>query len=75
MAISVLYLLVMVGTDSTTNCEEGAVRLVDGSTTESGRLDVCKSGIWGSVCGNGFSTTDAYVVCRELGLGISGTHT
>ena len=55
------------------NCKEGAVRLVNGSTQQSGRLEVCTNNIWGSVCGDGFDVTDAHVVCRELGLGISGT--
>ena len=54
------------------NCQEGAVRLVNGSTQQSGRLEVCTNNIWGTVCGDGFDVTDAYVVCRELGLGISG---
>ena len=49
------------------------MRLVNGSTVESGRLEVCSNNIWGSVCGNGFSVTDAYVICRQLGLGESGT--
>jgi deleted-in-malignant-brain-tumors protein 1 len=53
------------------NCQEGAVRLVNGTSSEAGRLEVCSNGIWGSVCGKGFDVTDAYVVCRELGFGIS----
>ncbi|XP_019850479.1 PREDICTED: scavenger receptor cysteine-rich domain superfamily protein-like isoform X2 [Amphimedon queenslandica] len=57
--------------ESTGECEEGSVRLVNGSTGESGRLEVCTNNIWGSVCGRGFSVTDAYVVCRQMGLGES----
>ena len=44
------------------------MRLVNGSTGDSGRLEVCSNNIWGSVCGRGFSVTDAYVVCRQMGL-------
>ena len=33
---------------------------------------MCSNNIWGSVCGEGFSTTDAYVICRQIGLGQSG---
>ena len=33
---------------------------------------MCHNNIWGSVCGQGFDFTDAYVVCKELDLGISG---
>ncbi|XP_019849144.1 PREDICTED: deleted in malignant brain tumors 1 protein-like [Amphimedon queenslandica] len=54
--------------ESTGGCEEGSVRLVNGSTGESGRLEVCTNNIWGSVCGRGFSVTDAHVVCRQMGL-------
>ncbi|XP_019850477.1 PREDICTED: scavenger receptor cysteine-rich domain superfamily protein-like [Amphimedon queenslandica] len=57
--------------ESIGECEEGSVRLVNGSTGESGRLEVCTNNIWGSVCGRGFSVTDAYVVCRQMGLGES----
>jgi deleted-in-malignant-brain-tumors protein 1 len=38
-----------------------------------GRLEVCTNGVWGSVCNSGFSTTDAYVVCRQLQYTRGGT--
>lgn len=72
---SILCCVTCLSIDTSTSCQDGAVRLVNGMTTESGRLEVCKNNIWGSVCGSGFDTTDAYVVCRELGLGISGIMT
>ena len=55
------------------NCEEGAVRLKDGDIEQEGRIEVCANDIWGSICGDGFDFTDAYVVCKELDLGVSGT--
>ena len=58
--------------ESTSYCEEGSVHLVNGSSAEAGRLEVCSNNIWGSVCGDGFSATDAYVICRQIGLGQSG---
>ena len=57
---------------ATANCEEGAVRLKDGDIEQEGRIEVCVNNIWGSICGDGFDFTDAYVVCKELGLGVSG---
>lgn len=50
------------------------MRLVNGTSNQAGRLEVCTNGIWGSVCGTGFDVTDAYVVCKELGLGVSGNN-
>ena len=63
------YLYYFLEVDS---CQDGAVHLVNGSSEQSGRLEVCTNSVWGTVCGTGFDVTDAYVICRKLGLGISG---
>ena len=43
------------------------VRLVQGRTARDGRVEVRRSGAWGSVCGEQWDLVDANVLCRLLG--------
>lgn len=54
------------------NCTEGSVRLVNGANYTQGRVEVCLNGIWGTVCDDGWGTTEAETVCRQLGLASHG---
>jgi hypothetical protein len=50
------------------NCSDGDVRLADGQTALSGRLEVCYSKTWGTVCNYAWGNEDSGVACRQLGF-------
>ena len=54
-----------------TGCDDGAARLVNGDTLN-GRLELCISNTWNTVCKTGFDDEDAAVICRQLNLPSTG---
>ncbi|KAL5460336.1 hypothetical protein EMCRGX_G033781 [Ephydatia muelleri] len=57
---------------NSSGCVDGDLRLVGGPNQQSGRVEVCFSGVWGTICHNGWNDDDATVVCRQLGYRAEG---
>lgn len=52
------------------HASDGELRIASGTST--GRLEVLHNGVWGTICDDGWTTTNATVACRQLGYA-SGT--
>ena len=53
-------------------CITGQLRLVGGNLANEGRVEICMKNIWGTVCSDSWGSTDATVVCQELGYSTQG---
>ena len=54
-------------------CTSGQLQLAGGNIPNEGRVETCMStNVWGTVCDDGWSSTDATVVCRQLGYPTEG---
>ena len=58
-------------------CNDGDIRLCDnvgycGTDLLAGRLEYCIDEVWGTVCNNMWSVSDAKVACIQLGFSVSG---
>ncbi|XP_071819145.1 scavenger receptor cysteine-rich domain-containing group B protein-like [Apostichopus japonicus] len=46
---------------------DGSLRLVEGFSEQSGRIEIYHYGEWGTICDDGWERNDAHVACRQLG--------
>ena len=53
-------------------CKTGELRLAGGIIENEGRVEICMNNVWGTVCDDLWSSTDATVVCRQLGYSTQG---
>ena len=44
------------------------LRLADGPDATSGRVEVQRRGVWGTICDDDFDDVDADVICKQLGF-------
>ena len=50
-----------------TDCENGDVRLVGGSKSTEGTVEVCFENLWGLVADGAWDAKDAAIICKILG--------
>ena len=52
----------------TAPCTTGELRLAGGNIANEGRVEICIKNLWGTVCDDSWGSTDATVVCQQLGF-------
>ncbi|KAJ8312357.1 hypothetical protein KUTeg_009730 [Tegillarca granosa] len=50
-------------------CNIVNVRLVNGTASNKGRVEIFHNGQWGTICDDSWNNNDAHVVCKMLGYG------
>ena len=68
---SYLYSMLIPSRKST--CCDGDVKLLGRSILSEGRVELCVSGEWKTLCDDNWSKSEAQVVCEQLGYSHQGT--
>ena len=55
-------------------CQNGDLRLVNGTAPTNGRVELCWNETWGTICDQGWSSFDGDVACRQLGFAPGGMY-
>ena len=58
----------------TASCSDGNLRLMGGDSEYEGILEICFGQRWGTVNGDGWTSTDTQVACRQLGFETTGEY-
>ena len=48
-------------------CVENEIRLVGGAKESQGRVEICRTEAWNTICDGFWSPEEASVVCKQLG--------
>ena len=56
----------------TAPCTTGQLRLMGGNIANEGRVEICINNVWGTICDDFWGSSDAAVVCQELGFSTLG---
>ncbi len=56
------------------DCVNGRVRLVGGSASNEGTIEICANSLWGLISDAGWDQNDAQVVCKQLNLPYDGMY-
>ena len=71
VSINIFLIKIICLSDTTriwnSNPYSGMIRLQGGNFSNEGRVEVYCNGQWGTICDNGFSSTDALTICKQLG--------
>ena len=63
----------LINTCHITGCSDGAVRVMGGANPLEGRIEICQSNEYGTVCDDFWDELEAKVVCKQLGYTENGT--
>ena len=61
------FKLIMITLWTVSNCVNDSIRLINGTSSNNGVVEICLDGVWGSIISYSWNNIDASVVCRELG--------
>ena len=68
--IELAMLILLLPMTGKCQCSDGDARLIQQETDYlCGRLEVCHSGVWGTVCDNGIDINAAQAACQQLSAG------